>query len=207
MAERMIPRVSVFNRLIHWVHGISFIVLALTGLGLYQKSFFGLTSIFGGVDSSRQIHRIFAWIFTVNLPIFFLVWVKDCGILDALDIKWILKGGGYLPIKSLKESCPPAGKYNAGQKAFFWVVILSGILFIISGFIMWYPLGMDKNTVRLMYLLHDLAFILSMLGMVAHLYLGTIGAPGSIGAIFHGKVSEKWARIHHGRWLTEQGGK
>lgn len=203
MAERMVSRTSVAQRVIHWIHGISFVILGLTGLALFHKSLFGLTSIFGGVDSSRQIHRIFAWIFTFNMPLFIAVWFKDCGIIDALDLKWVARGfGGYLPIKSLYAGCPPAGKFNAGQKMFYWTAVLGGILFIISGFILMYPLGLSKQLVRLSYILHDLATIGTITFFFAHLYLGTIGAPGSLRAIFQGNVGEEWAKHHHGRWTV-----
>jgi cytochrome b subunit of formate dehydrogenase len=36
----------------HWINMLTFIVLVLTGLGLYAKSFFGMTGLFGGVDNS-----------------------------------------------------------------------------------------------------------------------------------------------------------
>jgi len=203
MAEKMIQRTSKEQRYIHWIHGVSFIILALTGLGLYSKGLFGLTSIFGGVNSARFFHRFFAWIFTFNMPFFIRTWFKDCGIIDTLDRKWIACGmGGYLPIKNLYTGCPPAGKFNAGQKLFYWTAVIGGILFIISGFSMMYPLGLSKGWVRFSYILHDLATICTITFFFAHLYLGTLGAPGSLRAIFQGNVSEEWAKHHHGRWLT-----
>ncbi len=201
MAERMIPRVGIAQRVIHWIHAISFVILGLTGLSLFHKGLLGISSIFGGLQNAKNLHDTFAWIFVFVTPLQILLWLKDCGPIDALDLKWMACGmGGYLPIRKLYTGCPPAGKFNAGQKMFYWTTVIGAILFIVSGFIMMYPLGMDKNWVRISYILHDLAAIGTITFFFAHLYLGTLGAPGSLRAIFQGNVSEHWAKHHHGRW-------
>ena len=65
-----------------------------------------------------------------------------------------------------------------GQKLFFYNTIASGILFIISGFIMWQASRMPPGLVRVMYIVHDLAMVMVVLMFVAHVYLSTIGATG-----------------------------
>jgi len=54
-----------------------------------------------------------------------------------------------------------------------------------------------------MYILHDLAMVMVVLMFVAHVYLSTIGAPGSIQLLFTGRVSKSWARLHHPRWYKD----
>jgi len=62
------------------------------------------------------------------------------------DFKWITKAGGYLG--SLFKGAHEAGEFNAGQKLFFYNTIASGVLFIISGFIMWQASRMPPGLVR-----------------------------------------------------------
>ena|GEM_PF-7050420 len=54
----------------------------------------------------------------------FLLWVKEM-LPRPYDIKWFFIMGGYLS----KEKLPiPAGKFNGGQKMWFWLVTVKTIL-------------------------------------------------------------------------------
>ena len=63
----------------------------------------------------------------------YFMWKKDCEF-EPDDLGWVLKAGGYLwPVENL----PPVYKYNAGQKAFFWCLMVFGAIIVVTGYFMW----------------------------------------------------------------------
>ena len=42
-----------------------------------------------------------------------------------------------------------------------------------------------------------------MLSLVAHIYMAVFVTKGALRAMTEGKVSEAWARHHHGLWADE----
>ena len=51
-----LKRYNASERANHWVVGISFILLALSGLAFFHPAFFPLTQLFGGPVWARIIH-------------------------------------------------------------------------------------------------------------------------------------------------------
>lgn len=97
------------------------------------------------------------------------------------------------------------GKYNAGQKVLFWLIMASILALLVSGLIMWrayfaeyFPIPM----LRLAILAHSVAGIGLILLVVGHIYLA-IWVRGSITGMVTGYVSRAWARQHHDRWYGE----
>jgi formate dehydrogenase subunit gamma len=52
-------------------------------------------------------------------------------------------------------------------------------------------------------MLHGLMFIGSIMFVIVHVYLATIGNPGTIEAMLYGNVRSIWARKHHPKWYKE----
>ncbi len=195
----LIKRFETWERVTHGIHLVAFIVLALTGLGLYSQKLFGLTSLFGGVDTSRMIHHYAGLVFIATMLIISLAWLKNYKF-EASDVEWFKVMGGYL---NKKAKVPPQGMYNPGQKMLGWYVFLGGILISLTGLAMWFPFVLPFPVQQWMYMLHNLTFIGFMLLMVVHVYLGTVGLPGTIGCMINGYVTEGWAKHHHPRWYEE----
>ena len=42
--------------------------------------------------------------------------------------------------------------------------------------------------------------------MIVHVYLTTIGNPGTLEGMLYGNVRRIWARTHHPKWYKEVGG-
>jgi formate dehydrogenase subunit gamma len=95
------------------------------------------------------------------------------------------------------------GKYNPGQKLFFWSVIAGAIALLVTGIVMWFPLSFSEIFREASYVIHDIAFILFFVAIVFHIYLGTIGEPGTFRSMTRGTVTRAWARLHHPRWFRE----
>lgn len=198
---------SIFNRIIHWVAAIAFLILVPTGFIMIFGSNFG-----GGefVRFCRHLHGIGTIMFAiVVLPMFFM-WVSRMFIaLD--DIKWLFVFGGYL---SKKKRPIPAGKFNAGQKAWFWLSTLGGIVMILTGAMMYF---LDFNSTSIQNLaglshidmLRAAAIIHNVLGVVVvmlffvHMYMSIFAIKGAIGSMITGYKHEEEVQIMHSSWYKE----
>ncbi len=132
-----------------------------------------------------------------------LRWVREMRI-DPTDRAW-LRAIRHYAVHD-KEKVPPAGKYNGGQKLFFWSMAVLGVLYLVSGIPMWLPggaLGLGPfygGTVNWMRVVHYLSTIAGGLLLIIHVYLGTVAYPGTLGAMLHGSVTRSWAKLHHPLW-------
>jgi cytochrome b subunit of formate dehydrogenase len=53
-------------------------------------------------------------------------------------------------------------------------------------------------------LLHFVLFLLSVGGIIIHVYMSTVMLPGTMPGMTGGKVSRAWAAWHHPRWFRGQ---
>ena len=203
MKKGLIKATSGYERFVHWLLAISCLLLCFTGLGMMYQSlnFFGV--ILGGLHGLKVVHNITGVVFGVALLMAIQMWWREAGIfVFPEDIDWILTAGGYL---WHVDKVPEVGKYNPGQKMFFLTIALCGVLMIVTGFFMWFPayfpLGMEL--LRWAYPLHVLGFVAIFAFFFVHLYLGTIGSPGSVSAMISGWVTRAWLKKQHPKWLKE----
>ncbi len=195
----MIRVTSPVERLSHWVLAVSCLICLITGLGFMFRTWEVIPSLFGGYYAAKWIHIFSGVIFTMSLINAFFMWRKDCAF-EKDDLGWIIQGGGYLwEAKNL----PPVYKFNAGQKAFFWFVVVFGAIIAVSGFFMWFSAGLPPVIARLSYMLHALGVFVVASFFIVHLYLGTIGNPGTAQAMFTGYCPRAWCETHCPRWLED----
>lgn len=197
----MIKVSDAFERIVHWCLALSCIILMISGLGMMFHAFNFLAIPVGGLKNLKLIHNFTGILFVPALIFAILLWWKEAGIFEfPEDLEWIKCAGGYL---WHVENPPETGKYNPGQKAFFLAVAGFGLLMVISGLIMWFPLSLPRTLVSWMYPLHALGLLVIFPFFFIHLYLGTIGVPGSAQAIFTGYVTRSWAEKQCPKWLKE----
>jgi len=186
--KRDIPRFSFFERLIHALTILSFSTLAVTGfiaVILYGKPLSGWL---------RVIHIFAAPVFSVGLAVIVLRWADDCRF-EIYDKKWAKKFGGYLG----GNGDIPAGRFNCGQKAFFWFIATFGLLSILSGLGRAFPIfGIDIQ--KIFYQVHRYSSLFLVMFVIVHIYLGTLANPGTWRVIISGYVSYLWAKYHHPLW-------
>jgi formate dehydrogenase subunit gamma len=199
----MIKATSGYERFVHWMLAISCLLLCFTGLGMMFKSLNVFGIIMGGLKGLKLIHNITGLIFGVSLILAIKMWWREAGIfVFPEDLDWIMTAGGYL---WHVDKVPETGKYNPGQKMFFLTVALFGLLMLITGFFMWFPtffpFGMEL--LRWFYTLHVLGFVVIFAFFFVHLYLGTVGNPGTISAMISGWVTRNWLKKQHPKWLKE----
>jgi cytochrome b subunit of formate dehydrogenase len=70
-----------------------------------------------------------------SLSVTFIQWRSDMQITDA-DRAW----GKAIPdyIQNQDDKLPPVGRFNYGQKLFFWGIFYGLILLLLSGVVLWY---------------------------------------------------------------------
>ncbi len=203
MKKGMIKATSGFERFVHWCLALSCLLLIITGMGMMYHSLDFIGGMMGGMGNLKTVHNWTGVFFGVALLFAIVMWFREAGIPSfPEDGKWIACAGGYLWHVD-KDKMPQVGKYNPGQKLFFLVVAVFGIIMVISGYIMWFPLDFSTGTVRTMFVLHALGFVIILAFFIVHLYLATIGVPGSASAMFTGWVSRAWAKTNHPKWLRE----
>jgi Glycosyl hydrolases family 15 len=53
---------------------------------------------------------------------------------NAIDVEWIKRGGDIIG-----RDHPPAYRFNAGQKAIFWIQVIAGSAMVVIGYILMFP--------------------------------------------------------------------
>ncbi len=193
-----VDRFDTLDRIVHWTLAVSFLLLVLSGLGLYAPAFAGFFDLFGGAGQAIRTHKVAGVIFLVCALLLFLRHLGETCRFDADDRRWLARLGGYL---SRNPEEIPQGKFNAGQKLFGIFSFVAALIMGITGFLIWEPTAFAREATRLSLMVHGLFFVLWMLGMVVHVYLATIGNPGTLEGMLHGRVSAAWARKHAGKWF------
>ena len=201
--SKYIERFSAFDRVVHWVLAVAFFVLVISGLGLFAHTFFGYFSFFGGPEQGILAHKIAGIVFLITSVLLFFAHAKDTCCFDSDDRKWFGAFGGYL---SKDESKIPQGKFNAGQKLFAMFSFIAALVLGITGFVIWDPTAMERGMTQFSLMLHGLFFILIMMGAVVHIYLATIGNPGTVDGMLWGHVKRIWAKKHASKWYKEVAG-
>ena len=99
---------------------------------------------------------------------------------------------------------PPAGKFNAGQKILFWLVISTGVVLFLSGLALMFPfVWFGMADMQLAQLIHSGVAVAMVAVVIAHIYIGSLGMVGAFDAMGTGQIDANWARQHHRVWVTE----
>jgi len=201
---RMIERFTLAERWAHWVMGISFVTLGITGLIiLFGKHVLlpviGYT-LFAWLSSlAKNLHNFVAPLFAASLVVFIVMFIKD-NLPKAYDFSWFLKAPGFFAGKHIAS-----GRFNAGEKVWFWggVVVLS-LALVASGAILLFPnFDQVRATMQQASIVHMIAALLVISASLGHIYLGTIGVEGAYQAMRTGYVDEVWAKSHHEYWYND----
>jgi formate dehydrogenase subunit gamma len=202
-AGRTIPRFNAFERFVHWMTAVSFIVLAVSGLNItFGKQLLlpliGPSAFSTWSQAAKYAHNYFSFPFTIGVILMFPLWVAS-NLPERVDIEWIKKGGGMLGGEH-----PPCGKFNIGEKMIFWLVIFAGGLVAVTGYILLFPFyGTEIRGMQLAQIVHAVAGVLYIAAMLVHIYMGSIGLKGAFESMVSGDVDVNWAKSHHSLWYDE----
>ncbi|MDO7785708.1 formate dehydrogenase subunit gamma [Desulforamulus aquiferis] len=186
-----IQRLNFLEISSHFVRMTSTIILAITGIAFAVYNNLGLSYQF-----LLHIHLFFAVLFALSSLVSILIWIKD-NTFKKYDWEWFKVMGGYL---TKKEVHIPTGKFNAGQKLFYWFTTVLSIFIIFSGYLLTYPAQFSVYMVLLASIIHGVSAVMLIAGVIGHIYLGSFANPGTIGTITHGMVSKEWIKLHHPKW-------
>jgi formate dehydrogenase subunit gamma len=201
MKKGLIQATDWYERLVHWMLAISCLVLCFTGLGMMFHSFNFIANMMGGLVVTKYVHNFTGLFFGVALFLAIKMWWHEAGVFSMPeDMEWMKTAGGYL---WHVDKVPDVGKYNPGQKMFFLAIAGFGAVMVVTGIVMWFPLNFPSGLVRWLFVLHALGFVVIFPFFFVHLYLGTIGSPGSAPAMFTGWVTRAWLKKQHPKWLKE----
>jgi formate dehydrogenase subunit gamma len=199
-------RHPVYTRVLHWLVAISFILSLLSGFAIYSPWLFRfLTPIFGGGSMTRLLHPWFGIFFVIFFLFQFLNWMTPM-LWTRDDSRWLKRIKQYITNRDKVEPAD-VGFFNAGQKLYFWTIVLSGVLFLITGLLMWFDNLTPRWLVAGSYIVHDLAALLMLAGFIVHVYEGTAAMPGTFRAMTNGTVTRKWAWTHHPAWYRDVTGR
>ena len=195
-------RYTASERANHWAVGMSFILLALSGLAFFHPAFYPLSQLFGGAVWARILHPFIGVLMALLfISMFFRFWKLN--IMTQVDREWLSRVREI--VDGDDHNMPEAGKYNGGQKMMFWLVTACMALLTLSGIVIWrayfsglFPIGL----IRFSSLLHA-AVAAFMIGLIiVHIY-AAIWTKGTIRAMLYGTVSRAWAKQHHPAWFRQ----
>ncbi len=201
---RTLVRFNAFERLVHWMTATCFIVLALTGLNItfgrpLLLPLIGPEAFSAWSQWAKYAHNYLSFPFTLGVILIFLMWIA-WNIPNRVDVEWLKEGGGIVGHRH-----PPAYRFNAGQKAIYWIVVLGGGAVAVSGYFLMFPFyATDIAGMQLSQIVHGVVAMLFVAAMLGHIYIGTIGMEGAFEAMGSGTVDVNWAKEHHSLWLEEE---
>jgi formate dehydrogenase subunit gamma len=204
---RTIVRFTWFERFVHWMTATCFIILAISGLNItFGKSLLlpllGPEAFSAWSEWCKYAHNYLSFPFTLGVVLIFFMWIGG-NIPNRVDVAWIKRGGGIVG-----HDHPPAYKFNAGQKAIYWIQVIAGLAMVISGYILIFPFyGTDIGGMELAQVVHGVVGMLFIALMIAHIYIGSIGMEGAFEAMGTGEVDLNWAKEHHSLWVEEELGR
>ena len=198
-------RYTAPERANHWVVGMTFILLALSGLAFFHPAFYPLSQLFGGGVWARILHPFIGVAMALSFgAMFFRFWKLN--IMTPTDKEWLSQIREMLDGNDHKM--PEAGKYNGGQKLLFWLLVGCMALLTLSGIVIWrayfsalFPVGL----IRFASVAHAVAAAVIIGLIILHVYVA-IWTKGSIRAMLYGTVSRAWAKQHHPAWFRQMMG-
>jgi formate dehydrogenase subunit gamma len=200
----MIERFTVAERWAHWVMGISFCVLGISGLIILFGKFVVLPvigyTLFAWLTAlAKNLHNFVAPLFIVSLLVFIIMYAKD-NLPEKGDATWLANGWKFFRGMHL-----PSGRFNAGEKLWFWVgVVVLCLIVSVTGLILLFPnFDQVRSTMQLANIIHAIASVLVIGFGLGHIYMGSIGVEGAYRNMADGVTDEVWAREHHELWYNE----
>jgi formate dehydrogenase subunit gamma len=205
---RRIPRFTDWERLVHWSTAISFVILAISGVVILFGKYvllpvFGYTLFSWLAILSKNLHNFVGPLFIFCTLAMFVTYVKD-NLWKSYDFKWFKNAGGMLGGEHV-----PSGKFNAGEKAWFW----GGVFFLslvvgVTGVVLDFPnFAQGRGTMQLMSVIHAVAAVIYIGIALGHIYMGSIGVESAYDSMRirggNGTVDEVWAKEHHEHWYNE----
>jgi formate dehydrogenase subunit gamma len=199
--SEMVRKASTEEIINHWILAVSCILLIISGYGfLFQLTQIG--ALFGGFNAMKVVHNWVGIVFSISLLGTLFNYLGEALDLSSDDWNWIKMGGGYLTKGHV--NVPPMGKINTGQKLYYLAILVAGVGIAASGLAIWLVPGARTLTLA-SHLIHNLCFVLFVVAVPAHIYLGTLANPGLLQIMINGMVPLEVAKKRYPKWMKEIG--
>jgi formate dehydrogenase subunit gamma len=201
---RKILRFNAFERFVHWLTAVTFVILGVTGLNItFGRSlllpWMGPVAFSEWSEWGKFAHNYISFAFTAGVVLMFFMWVAR-NLPTRADVEWFKKGGGMFGGEE-----PPAYKFNGGEKLIFWLSAFGGAAIAVSGYVLLFPFyGTNITAMELAQVMHSTVAVLYVAAMFVHIYMGTIGVEGAFEAMGEGTVDVNWAKERHRLWLDDE---
>jgi len=198
-----ILRFTTNQRYAHWTTAILFLILALTGLMLLLGRkllipVFGVEGFGALAAGAKFLHDYLGPLFALSLTWLFVLFIRGNMPKPAIDLKWLASGGGMFG-KHAHAEC-----YNAGEKFWFWLASIGGLVVVVSGLVLDFPIfGQTRQTLEYYHFLHGLAAVVLILVSFGHIYMGTAALEGTFEVMQTGYCDANWAKDHHDLWYEK----
>ncbi len=198
------------ERIAHWNHALTFLILLFTGGALVVRGLAGALDrdallLFG------QIHRIAAVPFTLlTIPILYIMarktagkWVRDSFTFDKDDIGFL--AGFAKEFFGIHVKLPDQGRFNGGEKVNSILQILGWPVMVITGWMMVYKTDLPRGLMEWVIPIHSITALLLGCAVLGHIYLATVhpGSKPGLSGMFSGWVPGKWAKAHYRKWYDQ----
>ena len=190
-----VPRFTFLERAVHLFRLISFVLLAITGLIMAFNWHNWQELLFSSPQQMLDFHIWTGIVFIITTIAGIVMWFHDA-IFTKYDKDWVRRVGGYLGYKGEV----PSGRFNAGQKMFYWYSGTLGLVMGVTGLMLWVKTWFALGTICITSTIHNLAGFVLIAGVLSHAYLGTVANPGTWRVLVDGFVTRVWARHHHPNW-------
>ena len=193
-------RNSTAARVNHWITGICFVLLLLSGLSMFDPLLFWLSGLFGGGQWTRAIHPWIGCVLLLSYAGLIVQFWRD-NLPSRDDLAWMLAVNRVL--MNEEEGVPEVYRFNPGQKFVFWSMALLVPVLFTSGLVIWEYYFSTYTTIeeqRIAVLIHSLAATAAIIVWIIHVY-AALWIQGSIQAMTQGYVTPGWAWRHHRKWL------
>jgi formate dehydrogenase subunit gamma len=205
LSGRQMRRFTALEMTVHWTTAISFCLLGISGLIMFFGKHvllpvMGYTLFSWLTQLSKNLHNFIAPLFIVSVAVMVIIWARD-NLWRSYDWQWFSRAWAFF----LKSEHIPSGRFNAGEKAWFWAgVLVLSIMMAWSGLVLLFPnFDQTRHTMQEAWIWHATAAMLYIAASLGHIYMGTIGVENTYGNMRHGYCDETWAKEHHSIWYRE----
>lgn len=187
----------------HWAQAVPYLALAATGAGLLTAH---LRELPPEARATLRLIHLLSGALLVLLPglVFLagdtralLATARDAWTWRADDLRWLWRM--HLKLLLPETELPPVGRFNAGQKVNFMLVMVALPTFAASGLVMLLWPGL-----LLAWYVHLVTFAAQTPMLLVHLFMAMINPATrhAMRGVTVGTVRQDWAEHHHGAWLA-----
>ncbi|WP_206606623.1 formate dehydrogenase subunit gamma [Steroidobacter cummioxidans] len=201
--RRTIQRYTPNERTNHWFVAIVFILSAISGLALFHPALYWLSALLGGGTWTRILHPFLGLVMAIAFALLAAAMWKF-NKMEPRDWQWLRQGRDV--INNREERLPEVGRYNAGQKLLFFVLVVSILGLLLSGIVIWrqfFSMYFSLGMIRVAAVVHAICAFVLICAIVVHIY-AAFWVKGSIAAMTRGTVTPGWAWKHHRAWFREK---